>query len=132
MTITGNLKFDVQSNPAQVDQALALRKLLNPDLRILCAASTRDGEEKLILQAWNELIAQHPELLNVVRLLIVPRHPQRFEEVYQDLSSQVIKVCKKSQSSSEQLAQALAEGQFILGDTMGEMAFYYALSDMVS
>jgi 3-deoxy-D-manno-octulosonic-acid transferase len=131
VTITGNLKFDVQSRPAQIDQALELRKLLNPDMRILCAASTRDGEEKLILQAWKELLVKHPELVHVARLLVVPRHPQRFQDVYQDIASQALKVSKKSQLSSEQLAQALTEGQIILGDTMGEMAFYYALSDAV-
>ncbi len=131
VTITGNLKFDVQSNPAQIEQAVALRKLLNGSIRILCAASTRDGEEKLILQAWKELLSKQPTLANEARLLVVPRHPQRFEEVYQEISSQGLQVSKKSQLNSEQLAQALAEGQVILGDTMGEMAFYYALSDAV-
>ena len=131
ITVTGNLKFDVEINASQVDKALELRKLLPSHIRLLCAASTRDGEEKIVIQSWLNLLEKSPELAPNIRLLIVPRHPQRFDEVYQELQSKQLNVIRKSQLNNQQLADALNSAAIILGDSMGEMAFYYALSDVV-
>jgi len=131
VTVTGNLKFDVELNASQIDQALQVRKIVSSSYRILCAASTREGEEKMVIQAWLEFLKQFPGVSEYARLLIVPRHPQRFEEVYQEILHQKLDVVKRSQLSDEQLAAALQRGAIVLGDSMGEMGFYYALSDLV-
>ena len=130
--VTGNLKFDVAPNFSQIDEAVSLRKNLAPEMQIVCAASTRDGEEKIVIDAWTELMKSQPELAKVARLIVVPRHPQRFEEAFQVLQTGAPLVAKKSQLADElALVEALNNQAIILGDSMGEMSFYYALSDVV-
>ena len=130
--VTGNLKFDVAPNFSQIDEAVSLRKKLSPDMQIVCAASTRDGEEEIIINAWDELIRSQPELVKVARLIVVPRHPQRFEEAFQILQASTPLVVRKSQLADElAFVEALNKQSIILGDSMGEMSFYYALSDVV-
>ena len=131
VTVTGNLKFDVEINAAQVDKALELRKLLPANTRLICAASTRDGEERIVMKAWLSLLEETPDLKEYARLLIVPRHPQRFGDVYQDLQSSHLEIVKRSQLHDPELAQAITRSAIVLGDSMGEMGFYYALSDVV-
>ncbi len=130
--VTGNLKFDVAPNFSQIDEAVSLRKLLLPETQIVCAASTRDGEEEIIMNAWLDVIQSHPELARTARLIVVPRHPQRFDEVCQILQKSVPLVVRKSELVDALVfAKALNNQTVILGDSMGEMSFYYALSDLV-
>jgi 3-deoxy-D-manno-octulosonic-acid transferase len=129
--VTGNLKFDVQMSAAQIDHALQIRKLLPTSTRLICAASTREGEEEMVIQAWLLCLQQSPNILSNARLLIVPRHPQRFEQVYQVITSKNLAVVKRSNLDDHQLVDAIQAGSIILGDSMGEMGFYYALSDVV-
>lgn len=132
VVVTGNLKFDVAPNFSQIDEAVSLRKHLLPDTQIVCAASTRDGEEEIIISAWLDVIQSHPELAATARLVVVPRHPQRFDEVYQILQKSAPLVVRKSELvDALDFAQAINNQAVILGDSMGEMSFYYALSDMV-
>ncbi len=129
--VTGNLKFDVQANSAQIDQALHIKKLLPTHLQIVCAASTREGEEELIIQAWEKLAEHSINLINA-RLLIVPRHPQRFEAVFQLLQNHFDSISRRSTFVNEQnFAESIVSNPIILGDSMGEMSLYYALSDFV-
>jgi 3-deoxy-D-manno-octulosonic-acid transferase len=130
--VTGNLKFDVAPNFSQIDEAVNLRKKLTAEMQIVCAASTRDGEEEIVISAWTSLMEAYPDLAKTARLIIVPRHPQRFDEVYQLLQSGTSLVARKSQLADEfSFADALNKNAIILGDSMGEMSFYYALSDLV-
>ena len=131
VTVTGNVKFDVEMNASQIDHALQIRKLIPSSIRLICAASTREGEEEMIIQAWLLCLKQSPNILPYARLLIVPRHPQRFEQVYQDISSKNLDTVKRSNLNDQQLVDAIQTGSIILGDSMGEMSFYYALSDVV-
>ena len=131
VTVTGNVKFDVEMNASQIDHALQIRKLIPSSIRLICAASTREGEEEMIIQAWLLCLKQSPNILPYARLLIVPRHPQRFEQVYQDISSKNLTAVKRSNLNDQQLVEAIQAGSMILGDSMGEMSFYYALSDVV-
>jgi 3-deoxy-D-manno-octulosonic-acid transferase len=106
--VTGNLKFDVALDEAQLAAGREWKaKVGRP---VLLLASTREGEEKLLL---NELQGQ--SFLTVV----VPRHPQRFDEV-------------SSISQSRRTRMRIPDPQDLvhLGDTMGEMAFYYAACDV--
>jgi len=120
ITVFGNLKFDV-AVPHNVSQiGSALRHLLGENAFILVAASTRDGEEALILDA----IAQ----LNILSLItvIVPRHPQRFDEVASILESRGLTYQKRS-ALNEPIQPST---KFVLGDSMGELFSYYAACDV--
>jgi 3-deoxy-D-manno-octulosonic-acid transferase len=128
--VTGNLKFDVMPNAQQLEHALALKKKLTHQIQIVCAASTREGEESLIIEAWQQLL-QNKENPNDFCLLIVPRHPQRFDDVFAQLQSSFTKVLRRSSMSDQEFSEAVNHGSVILGDSMGEMGFYYALSDIV-
>jgi 3-deoxy-D-manno-octulosonic-acid transferase len=108
--VTGNLKFDVQPNPAQLEAGRAWRAALGRPVLLL--ASTREGEERLLLDA---LPHSRGELLVVV----VPRHPQRFDEV--------AGLAQGRRSRGDAVSSAVG---IHLGDTMGEMAFYYGACDV--
>jgi 3-deoxy-D-manno-octulosonic-acid transferase len=108
--VSGNLKFDAAPNPAQLAAGRAWRAALNRPVLLL--ASTREGEEKLLLQ--------HLDLLpSEVMILVVPRHPQRFDEV-----------ALLAQSRRTRNPAPAPTDRVHLGDTMGEMAFYYAAADV--
>jgi 3-deoxy-D-manno-octulosonic-acid transferase len=128
--VTGNLKFDVMPNSQQLEHALVLKKQLTQQLQIVCAASTREGEESLIIEAWKTFL-QSKEKPNDFCLFIVPRHPQRFDDVFTQLQSSFPKVLRRSSMNDQEFSDAINHGSVILGDSMGEMSFYYALSDIV-
>src|SRR5688572_16483474 len=109
VVVTGNLKFDVALDAGQLAAGREWKaKLGRP---VLLLASTREGEEKLLLEA----IPNPGSLLTVV----VPRHPQRFDEVAQWADAR--RTSKEIATGNEKV---------YLGDTMGEMAFYYAACDV--
>ena len=109
VAVTGNLKFDVQPDAAQVAAGRAWRAALGRPVLLL--ASTRDGEEQLLLK-------EIPGKGNLL-VMIVPRHPQRFDEVAQWADAR--RTRQEIPSDNQRI---------YLGDTMGEMAFYYAASDV--
>ncbi len=120
ISVAGNLKFDVKPTADSFDKGLQLRKQLG-DRPVFLAASTRDGEEALILDSLNKISI--PNLLTI----IVPRHPQRFDAVATLLEQRGIHYQRKSLLNSGAL---IANAQVVLGDTMGEMSMYYAACDM--
>ncbi|WP_026295484.1 lipid IV(A) 3-deoxy-D-manno-octulosonic acid transferase [Methylophilus methylotrophus] len=114
--ICGNLKFDVTPPTDSADKGAALRQRIGQDRTVLMAASTREGEESLILDA-----VQGTGVLT----LLVPRHPQRFAEVESLLKSRGLRYVLRTE-----LVQPLnADVQVVLGNSMGEMYTYYAASD---
>lgn len=114
--ICGNLKFDVTPPADSAAKGSELRQLLGPDRTVLMAASTREGEESLILDA-----VQGTDVLT----LLVPRHPQRFAEVESLLKARGLRYELRTA-----LAQPLnGDVQVVLGNSMGEMYTYYAASD---
>jgi 3-deoxy-D-manno-octulosonic-acid transferase len=117
VTVTGNLKFDIEPDPAQVEQGRALRAPL-PHRNVLLLASTREGEEAQLLAA---LGAQDDGTL----IVLVPRHPQRFDEVAALARRMGFALARRSLGETPRPGLRL-----YLGDTMGEMAFYYALADV--
>ena len=109
VSVTGNLKFDVTLDAAQLAAGREWKaKVGRP---VLLLASTREGEEKMLLKE----IGDHAPFLTVV----VPRHPQRFDEVA-DMSHS-----RRTRNRIPSTAEKI-----YLGDTMGEMAFYYAACDV--
>lgn len=118
VTVLGNLKFDVKPPADALDKGLQLRHLFNANKEriVFLAASTREGEEALILQAIQDL--------NMLTI-IVPRHPQRFDEV-----EALIKRTGLSYQRRSELSSPINEKiQVILGDSMGELFSYYAACD---
>jgi 3-deoxy-D-manno-octulosonic-acid transferase len=120
ISVAGNLKFDVQPPEGALEQGRSLRALLGTKRAVFLAASTRDGEEAMILDAVAS--ANVPNLLTV----IVPRHPQRFNEVEALLQQRDLAYQKRSR-----LNQAIDnKTKYILGDSMGELFTYYAACDL--
>ncbi|UGS91672.1 lipid IV(A) 3-deoxy-D-manno-octulosonic acid transferase [Ralstonia wenshanensis] len=129
--VTGNLKFDITPH---VDQIMA-GGVLHDALRgrsAWVAASTREGEEALLLDAWQAHRAQHVGRRHAL-LILVPRHPQRFDEVAQAAERAGLRVVRRSALSVSAAgladADALADADVLLGDSMGEMALYYAAGE---
>jgi len=119
VAVTGNLKFDVAPDAALLARGEAWRTAWGRTRPVLLLASTRDGEEALLLQAL--LQADIPQLLTV----IVPRHPQRFDEVAALLERGGVQFQRRS--AEVPLAAAT---RVVLGDSMGEMFAYYAACDV--
>lgn len=122
VSVMGNIKFDY-SPPADIQQqSEALRGQLNCSNRLIwVAASTHAGEEEQIIDAQKKLIKQIPGAL----LILVPRHPERFDEVAQ--------LCKRhfivARRSLEQ--PCTPQTDIYLADSMGELALFYSLADSV-
>lgn len=117
--ITGNVKFDIGPQAKLVELGKEWRKRYGESRPVLLAASTRDGEEALILEGLRNCSV--PDLLTV----IVPRHPQRFDEVAQLVQRHGFQLQRRSEN-----AAIAAETQVLLGDSMGEMFAYYAACDV--
>ena len=112
--VTGNLKFDATPDAERRAAGEALRSALGR--RTLLLASTREGEEAMLFDALGAIPAD-------IQLLVVPRHPKRFEEVAQLLSARGLVVARRSSGASR-------ETGVLLGDTLGEMDVYYAAADV--
>lgn len=123
VSVIGNLKFDVAPHADAVAQGKLLRDSLGSTRPVFLAASTRDGEEELILAAVTK--ANIPNLLTI----IVPRHPQRFNEVAELLSRNSLNFMRRSSLASDD-AIVNPHISFVLGDSMGEMFTYYASCDV--
>jgi 3-deoxy-D-manno-octulosonic-acid transferase len=124
VVVAGNLKFDVNPPADEAERGRYLRGLLGAKRPVFLAASTRDGEEALILEAIAS--SKIDNLLTV----IVPRHPQRFDEVAALLSKHNIPFCRRSEFSMGTVAGDIPNCSVILGDSMGEMFTYYAACDV--
>lgn len=120
ISVAGNLKFDVKPTADSLDKGLQLKKQFGKR-PVLLAASTRDGEEALILDSLSKISI--PNLLTI----IVPRHPQRFDTVAALLTQRGIHFQQKTSLNSDALA---TNTNVLLGDTMGEMSMYYAACDV--
>ncbi|MEO1766450.1 lipid IV(A) 3-deoxy-D-manno-octulosonic acid transferase [Thiobacter aerophilum] len=118
VVVTGNLKFDI-TPPAEAERhACALRQRLG-GRPVLLAASTREGEEAQLLDAL--ALCAVPDLL----VVIVPRHPQRFDEVAALLARRGIPFQRRSED-----APLASHTRVLLGDSMGEMFAYYGAADV--
>ncbi len=129
--VFGNVKFDAQPNPALLSQGQQWRAAWNAthDLPkpIILFASSREGEEALLLAY---LLTLPPAECQAVQWLIVPRHPQRFDEVAALIQAQGFAVSRRSAWDSGGPVGFSIDAAIWLGDSLGEMPLYYALSDM--
>lgn len=118
----GNVKFDLNVPNNLVEEARQWRQQSNClDKKILIAASTHEGEEKIILEAFQQLKKQFSNLL----LIIVPRHPERFESV--------VKLCSNYSQHIARRTQGLfakTGTEIFIVDTMGELLLFYAIANL--
>ena len=140
--VVGNLKFDVVLNPALVEYGLVWHAHLEKNnRRMVCAASTREGEEAIILEAWQALLQLHAEESTLAStssppplLFIVPRHPERFAEVAELIRASGLTVLQRSEmglDAADLHNRIDLKTAVVLGDSMGEMPLYYCASDLV-
>ena len=120
VAVTGNLKFDVAIPDAMRALGEVLRTRCGRTRKVWLAASTREGEEALLLDA----LAKHPLAAGAL-LLLVPRHPQRFDEVEALVRSRGLTLVRRSSD-----APIAPFTQVVLGDSMGEMLAYCAAADV--
>ncbi|MFP5506448.1 MAG: 3-deoxy-D-manno-octulosonic acid transferase, partial [Gammaproteobacteria bacterium] len=118
--VSGNLKFDIAPPAEQLDRGAAWRSMWGAR-PVLLAASTREGEEAPLLRAFAE--AAPPEVL----LVLVPRHPQRFDEVARLIEATGLRYQRRSSLDNAPLA---ADTRVLLGDSLGELFAYYAACDV--
>jgi len=117
--VMGNLKFDAVPDPKLLATGQAWRNALSARPVVLLAIS-REGEEAIFLQT----LQQHPEYLQQAQWWIVPRHPQRFEEVAALMQASGLPWQHRSQWSAPQ------EAGLVLGDSLGEMPLYYGVASV--
>ena len=119
VSVMGNLKYEIEPPPAMLETGKHLRNQFGVRRPVFLAASTRAGEEALLLEALSHV--DIPALLTV----IVPRHPQRFNEVAALLSQRNIRFQRRSDNQPIN-----SDTQVVLGDSMGEMFAYYVACDI--
>ncbi|WPN57506.1 MULTISPECIES: lipid IV(A) 3-deoxy-D-manno-octulosonic acid transferase [unclassified Pseudomonas] len=119
--VTGSIKFDLTIDPQLLQRAAELRGQWQAQERpVWIAASTHEGEDEVVLAAHRRLLASHPDAL----LILVPRHPERFNPVFELCRQQGFATVRRSTGEP-----VTAGTSVLLGDTMGELLFLYALAD---
>jgi 3-deoxy-D-manno-octulosonic-acid transferase len=120
VTVTGNVKFDLEVPDAMVERGADFRARFGIDRPVWVIGSTREGEEALLLDAYAAMDA--PDTL----LVIVPRHPQRFDAVAELAAARGFEVARRTAQHP-----VPASARVLVGDSMGEMLAYYAAADVV-
>ncbi|WP_045404542.1 lipid IV(A) 3-deoxy-D-manno-octulosonic acid transferase [Vibrio jasicida] len=119
--ITGSIKFDIQISDDVKEKAKALRDALGLERPIWIAASTHKGEDEQVLEAHKKILESHPNAL----LILVPRHPERFDNVFE--------LCRKfgfDAARHTSQTEVTKSTLVYLGDTMGEMLVLMGAADI--
>jgi len=122
LRIPGNIKFDIQFSDDLQEKATELRKAWGQNRFIWIAASTHGGEEDIVLNVFDQLRKQVPDML----LVLVPRHPDRFEEVASLCVDRGYSIVRRTEKKP-----CHENTNIFLGDTIGELPLFYAASDVV-
>lgn len=120
--VTGSLKFDMQFDAELAEKGLILREGLDSEQMIWIAASTHEGEDAKVLAVHQELKQRYPDLL----LILVPRHPVRFDSAYRLAHEMGFRVGRYSERES-----LLPDEDVYVLDVMGQLMRFYAASDIV-
>ncbi|QXI01057.1 lipid IV(A) 3-deoxy-D-manno-octulosonic acid transferase [Pseudomonas monsensis] len=119
--VTGSIKFDLTIDPQLLQRANALRGQWQALERpVWIAASTHEGEDAVVLDAHRRLLTNYPNAL----LILVPRHPERFNSVFELCQREGFATVRRSTGANVE-----SHTSVLLGDTMGELLFLYALAD---
>lgn len=123
VSFAGNLKFDVRSaEPAGI--TTMLREKLAPGTRVLVCGSTLDGEEEILLEAFQQLMKTFPDCV----MILAPRHPERFARVAGLLKNRKERFVRRSNWMKR--PAKIKPGTVILLDSIGELASVYALASV--
>ena len=135
--VTGNMKFDVPEKAANQSLGKQWKRALREQERlVVCAASTRAGEELIMIDAWKKLLSEFGSEIKPL-LIVVPRHPERFTEVANLLYQSTLSFERRSNLSDPRSSAEFASVphwtnvDVLLGDSMGEMGAYYNATDLV-
>ena len=129
VSVMGNLKFDLELPQAQIAEGRALRAQFGSERPVWIAASTHEDEEEAAIDAHHALLEVFPDAL----LILVPRHPQRFDAVWRLVSDSGLVGERRSRAlalAKSGHPQSLSSTQIFLGDSMGELFVYLAASDL--
>jgi 3-deoxy-D-manno-octulosonic-acid transferase len=119
--VTGNIKFDFHLDPEVTNRGTAIRRELAANRPVWIAASTHGDEEEIVLAAHRRLLETYPDAL----LILVPRHPERFQSVETLIGRADLAAVTRSSR-----VQCDAETQVFLADSMGELPMFYAAADV--
>ena len=124
--VTGNIKYDIDVNEQRVKQGRLWKKQWGESRPVWVAASTHTGEDEIILTIYKHLLENFSNLV----LVLVPRHPERFEAVHKlclKLQGEGVNTLRHSENNSYENLKV----NILLGDSMGEMQSWYASADVV-
>ena len=121
INVTGSTKFDVPILASLREEAAALRRTWGPSRGIWIAASTHEGEEDQVLDAFEQVLDRLPGSL----LVLVPRHPERFKEAAALARRRGFSPVLRSRRTAD-----CSGAQVFIGDTMGELPLFYAAADV--
>ncbi|WP_226421474.1 lipid IV(A) 3-deoxy-D-manno-octulosonic acid transferase [Vibrio sp. E14] len=121
LAVTGSIKFDIQISEQVKQQGQQLRAQLGDDRPIWIAASTHKGEDEQVLDAHRQVLKSHPDAL----LVLVPRHPERFDDVFTLCQLQGFNTVRRTSTHAVE-----TNTQVYLGDTMGEMLTLMGAADI--
>ncbi|WP_140082062.1 lipid IV(A) 3-deoxy-D-manno-octulosonic acid transferase, partial [Vibrio parahaemolyticus] len=121
LSVTGSIKFDIQISDHVKQQGKALRAQLGKDRPVWIAASTHKGEDEQVLEAHKQILESHPNAL----LILVPRHPERFDDVFALCKKQGFETVRRTEKQPAENTT-----QIYLGDTMGEMLVLIGAADI--
>jgi len=119
--VTGSMKFDISIRGSVKEQAEVLRRDWGTDRPVWVAASTHEGEEEVVLEAHRRVLATMPEAL----LVLVPRHPERFERAAQLVRRAGLAMVRRTDRAAVTAGTAV-----FLGDTMGELPVFLGAADV--
>jgi 3-deoxy-D-manno-octulosonic-acid transferase len=122
LAVCGNLKYDIRFPPSIREQGLAQRRIFSASRPVWIAASTHEGEERVVLEAFAEIHRLQPDCL----LVLAPRHPERFERVHGLCVKAGFTVARRT---SPGVASGPSADIFVL-DTLGELPVFYASADI--
>nr|WP_067286481.1 lipid IV(A) 3-deoxy-D-manno-octulosonic acid transferase [Marinobacterium profundum] len=125
LTVSGSIKFDIETKPQWLEAGTRLRKCWG-DRPVLVAGSTHEGEDAALLRMLEQLRSEFPALL----LVLVPRHPERFEPVHRLCLEAGWSVARHSVAGHGESAPQTGSVDVYLGDTMGELMGFYAAADI--
>ncbi|MHA2826682.1 lipid IV(A) 3-deoxy-D-manno-octulosonic acid transferase [Vibrio harveyi] len=121
LKVTGSIKFDIQISDDVKEKSKILRQELGQNRPVWIAASTHKGEDEQVLVAHKRVLESHPDAL----LILVPRHPERFDDMYDLCQQQGFETVRRT--TQENVANST---QVYLGDTMGEMLLLLGAADI--
>ncbi|MCG7513120.1 lipid IV(A) 3-deoxy-D-manno-octulosonic acid transferase [Vibrio sp. MMH1-50] len=121
LKVTGSIKFDIQISGDVKEKSKILRQELGQNRPVWIAASTHKGEDEQVLAAHKRVLESHPDAL----LILVPRHPERFDDMYDLCQQQGFETVRRT--TQENVANST---QVYLGDTMGEMLLLLGAADI--